>query len=177
MSKQKRMSNFAFRGLSLWITLRGLSRKPLQTLEALGLKKGQNIIDYGAGPGAFTIPAAQLVGPGEVIAVDIHPLAKKIIERKAKNKGLSNVNVILANINTGLTEQTIDIVFLFDVVHQIKEKSRLFKELHRVLKSGGILFVRPDHISKEELNFLMKSDGLFIYKQDHGEIIEYKKLG
>ena len=171
------MSNIGFRGLSLWITLRGLSRKPLETLRELGIKEGQHILDYGAGPGAYTIPASVLVGTGNVIAVDIHPLAKKIIDRKAKNKKLSNIKVILANINTGLPERSIDVVLLFDVVHQIEEKSRLFKELHRVLRSGGILFIRPDHISNEDLNFIMKSDGLFIHKQEYGEIIEYKKLG
>jgi ubiquinone/menaquinone biosynthesis C-methylase UbiE len=173
------MPNFMYRAMSAWISIRGIARKPMLTLTELGIKKGQKIVDYGAGPGAFTIPAALLVGEnGDVTAVDIHPLSKKIIERKARKKNLKNIKAILANINTNLPSNTTDIVFLFDVIHSIKEKSRLFKELHRILKTGsGILYIRPDHITNEEIKSLIKSDGLFLFHENHGEILEFRKLG
>lgn len=167
-----------YRIMSFWMSFRAVTLKPMQILQEIGLKDGQKILDYGAGPGVFTIPAAQLVGSsGEVIAVDIHPMSKKIIDQKAKHKKISNVTTILANINTGLRDQQMDVVLLFDVLHLVEEKSRLMKELHRLLKTGGKLFIKPDHLSIENLKTLIKSDGMFIHQQDFGEILKFQKIG
>jgi len=178
MSRSKIMPNFKFRLLSAWITFRSIKRKPQKTLQELGIKEKQHVLDYGAGPGAFTIPAAKLVGiSGTVIAVDIHPLSKKMIEHKAKRQNLWNIKALLANINTDLSNEVVDVILLFDVIHQIEEKGRLFKELHRLLKTGGKLFIRPDHMSNENLKAMIKSDGLFAFLRDHKEILEFQKIG
>ncbi|NBD35533.1 MAG: methyltransferase domain-containing protein, partial [Chloroflexi bacterium] len=43
-------------------------------LSNAGLRSGETVLELGPGPGAFTIDAAQRVGPeGKVIAVDIQP--------------------------------------------------------------------------------------------------------
>ena len=42
------------------------------------------VVDYACGPGHYTIPVAELVGPQDIIfAVDIQPLAMETIKRKA----------------------------------------------------------------------------------------------
>ncbi len=175
---KKQQSNFSFRLLSLWIKLRSPSRKPKEKLQELGVKEGQTILDYGAGTGAYSIPAAELVGvSGKVYSADIHPMAKKIIEKKAKKKGLNNIEALLVNINTGITERHVDIVLLFDVLHIISEKSRLMKELHRILRTAGKLFILPDHMSDETIKDFIKSDGLFTFKQSHNNILEFRKIG
>ena len=67
------------------LTVRNIFRKPGRTLRGMGLRKGQIVLDYGCGIGSFAIPAAKIVGDdGFVYALDIHPLAIRTIEQKAK---------------------------------------------------------------------------------------------
>ena len=175
---KKRRSNFSYRLLAFSMKRRAKTRKPKETLVTIGVKKGKTILDYGAGPGVYSIPAAQIVGEsGKVFSADIHPLAGKIVQKEIEKLGLTNIETLLVNINTGLDDGTVDIVLLFDVIHHIEEKSRLMKELHRVLRTGGSVFILPDHISPSELKQFIKSDGLFIFKQEYGKIFEFQKLG
>lgn len=174
----KKQSNFSYRLLSLWIRVRSRSRKPKETLEQLGIKGGQIVLDYGAGPGAYSIPAAELVGEsGKVYSADIHPMAINIVEKKAIRRNLNNIKALLVNINTGLSDREVDSVLLFDVLHNVSEKSRLMKELHRILRTGGKLFILPDHMTNDALKEFIKSDGLFIYKQNYDNILEFQKIG
>ena len=175
---KKRQSNLSYRLLSLWLRLRSHSRKPKETLEKLGVKEGQIILDYGAGPGAYSIPAAELVGgTGRVYSADIHPMAKKIVEEKAVKRDLNNIEALLVNVNTGIADREVDSILLFDVLHIISEKSRLMKELHRVLRTAGKLYILPDHMTNVEIKEFIKSDWLFTFKQLHDGILEFHKIG
>jgi 16S rRNA A1518/A1519 N6-dimethyltransferase RsmA/KsgA/DIM1 with predicted DNA glycosylase/AP lyase activity len=43
-------------------------------LDRVGLQPGETVLELGPGPGAFTVDAAQRLGPeGKLIAVDIQP--------------------------------------------------------------------------------------------------------
>lgn len=175
---KKRKSNFSYRLLAFSMKLRARSRKPKETLHHLGIKEGQKILDYGAGPGVYSIPASLLVGPsGKVYSADIHPMAIKIVDKHAQKQGLTNIDTLLVNINTGLNDRSIDSILLFDVLHHITERSRLIKEFHRILRIAGKLFILPDHLSSENIKQFMKSDGLFIFKQNHNDILEFQKIG
>jgi methylase of polypeptide subunit release factors len=47
-------------------------------------------LDFGCGSGSYAIPAAKMVRErGIVYALDIHPLAVKAVEKKAKKLGLA----------------------------------------------------------------------------------------
>ena len=51
--------------------------------ESFGIKTGQIVVDYGCGPGRYTIEMAQLVGAsGKVIAVDLVELALEETQSK-----------------------------------------------------------------------------------------------
>src|SRR5215831_1256273 len=48
--------------------------RPSVVLDALNLKGGETVVDFGAGSGYYTFRLAKLVGPrGAVLAVDIEP--------------------------------------------------------------------------------------------------------
>ena len=57
--------------------------------------------------------------------MDIHPAAKKIIEKKIKKHNLKNVNAIITDNGTGLPDESIDIVLLFNVIFMIKNQEKL----------------------------------------------------
>ena len=69
----KPMSKFSFKAMILILRVRDLFRSPQKVLSEVDMiKPGTHVLDYGCGPGNYTIIAAELVGPYEkVYAVDI----------------------------------------------------------------------------------------------------------
>lgn len=100
------------------------------------------MLEVGCGLGFFTIPAARIVGEtGRVYAIDLHPLAIEMVRKKLARTGLTNVEVMLADAaDTGLPDESVDLAFLFGVVH-VLPLGRVLPEMHRVLRPGGILAV------------------------------------
>jgi SAM-dependent methyltransferase len=69
----KPMSNFSFKAMTFILDIRDLFRPTHRVLSEVDMiKPGAHVLDYGCGPGNYTIAAAKLVGPsGKVYAVDI----------------------------------------------------------------------------------------------------------
>ena len=56
------------------------------------VKKGQVVADLGCGPGYYTLPLAECVGPeGKVYAVDLDKKCIRALENKAANSGYFNI--------------------------------------------------------------------------------------
>ena len=125
-------------------TLYGLFVNPYDRLNAGGLKAGQKALEVGCGPGFFTIPAAKIVGDeGFVYALDLNQFAVEHVQRKIERSGLKNVQVLCADaIRTGLPDESIDVAFLFSVIHAFPDVGEVMKEMHRVLKTDGILSIQ-----------------------------------
>ncbi|MCK4701308.1 MAG: methyltransferase domain-containing protein, partial [Bacteroidales bacterium] len=52
-----------------------------------------------------------------------------------------NVKTIITGNGTGLPDESIDVALLFNVVFMIEDKEKLIDELHRILKTGGVISV------------------------------------
>jgi len=120
-----------------------LFRDPYKALKQAGMKQGQAVLEVGCGPGFFTVPAAEMVGEtGRVCALDINPLAIEHVREKVAAAGVSNVDLLLADAaETGLPDQSFDVVYLFGLAHAIGGMGPIMVELHRLLKPGGTLAV------------------------------------
>ena len=72
-----KMSNFAFRMMvNVGMPIRNLFMPPAKMLAEAEINPGSKVLDYGCGPGTFTIMIAEKIGQsGIVYALDIHPLA------------------------------------------------------------------------------------------------------
>jgi len=174
MAKEKKVeSDLAFRFMTLGYKLRDLLQNPRRSLEKAQLGKGMSVVDYGCGPGSFTIPAAELVGQeGKVFAVDIHPLAISTVQRKASRKGLQNVEAILVEgYDTGIEASSIDRVLLIDTIHLIEDPEALFREIHRMLKPDGLLFMEKGHMAMPEQKEVLEKTGLFRITEAQGLMI------
>ena len=175
MNRQRYKSSLSFRIMSLIHDnqLRRALDDPFQQLRAAGIKKGQNVLEVGCGPGFFTVPAAELVGPdGCVFAIDIHPMAIKAVERKLSRTSLNNVKLTLVSAaDTGLSTESIDLAFLFGVAHALP-MDKVIPEMHRVLKSGGILAVETFSNRAWQK---MKSDGFFRFAGKEGRVSKLVK--
>jgi ubiquinone/menaquinone biosynthesis C-methylase UbiE len=172
-SEKKRESDLAFRLMTLTYKIRDLLQNPRRSLEKARLTKGMSVVDYGCGPGSFTIAAAELVGhEGKVLAVDIHPLAISTVEQKASRKGLQNVGTVLVRgYDTGVEASSIDRVLLIDTIHLIDDPDALFREIHRMLKPDGLLFMEKGHMAMPEQKSLVEKSGLFKITESEGLMI------
>ena len=120
------------------------------------------VLDYGCGPGSYILPVAEMVGEaGRVYALDSHPLAIAGVRKLSARAGLRNVETILSDCKTGLGDGEVDVVLLYDVLHDIHDRGPLLTELHRVLKPGGILSFSDRHMKEEEIVHRLTGDGLF----------------
>ena len=158
----KPMSGFDFRFMSVGYKFRDFFRPRINILEEVGIKPEFHVLDYGCGPGGYIIPLARLVGEsGRVYALDIHPLAVQKVQYIASKKKLTNVDIILSDCRTGLPENSLDAVLLYDAYHHLSDPDMVIKELYRVLKPDGILSFSDHHMKENEIVASVTNNRLF----------------
>jgi ubiquinone/menaquinone biosynthesis C-methylase UbiE len=156
------MSNFLFQFMSLGYKFRDLRLPRKNILKEVGIKLGFHVLDYGCGPGSYIVPLAELVGEsGKIYALDIHPLAIQRVKDIASKKQLANVETILSDCQTGLSDNSLDAVLLYDIFHHLSDSDVVLKELHRVLKPDGILSFGDHHMKEDEIISEVTNSGLF----------------
>jgi len=155
----------------------GIPFKPAAEIEKLNIQKGQTILDYGCGIGSFTLRVAKLVGEtGRVYALDKEPYALKRVKEKAEREGLHNIDTILSDRDTGLPDESVDLILLIGVLPDIKDRRPLLEELHRVLKPNGQLSTRYCfRLKKEEVLRIMDETGLYSLMEQKSHILNYEK--
>lgn len=124
--------------------LRHLVQPPPRVIERSGVKLGMTILDLGCGSGAFTLPAARVVGEGgKVYALDIQSAMLRQLERRlarAGNHDIKNVELKQASAyELPLADESLDLVMSVAAFHEIPDKPRALREVKRVLKKDGIL--------------------------------------
>jgi len=177
--KLKPESNAAYNIYIWWCKLFDLFQNLRQRLRKIPLKEGMKVVDYGCGPGRYTLPMADLVGSkGKVFAVDIQPLAIKTEKEKAARQGLTNVEVILVeSYATGIQGPSIDLVLFVDTLHHIEDCNALFHEIHRLLKPDGLLFMDPGRMKISKARGIVEGTGLFTIVKFKGKnmLVEKRK--
>lgn len=147
---------------------------PENKLDNFEIKNGQTVIDYGCGPGRYITKAAEIVGvKGKVLAVDIHKLALRYVKRKIAMNGLRNVQTYLVeNDKTRINDNTADVVYALDMFHDIREPQPFFKELYRLIKKNGKLYLEDGHQKRSSsLNKISKSDLWEIKRQTKTHLV------
>lgn len=173
-SKKKSYLDFKF--MSFMFRIRDTFHPPSQKIEKTNIKQGDSVLDYGCGPGSYTLAALDTVGSsGEVIAVDINPLAIKKVNEKVTKAGLENIKTIITDCKTDLDEESIDAIICFDVMHGIDNKDCILAEFSRVLKKNSRLSFDDHHLKEEEIISLITDNGLFELEEKIGKIYNFKK--
>jgi SAM-dependent methyltransferase len=107
------------------------------------LQPGQTVLDLGSGGGIDCFLAAKQVGPtGRVIGVDMTPeMLAKANRNKAKIEA-DNVEFRQGYIeDTPVDANTVDVIISNCVINLSPDKTAVFRDAYRVLKSGGKLAV------------------------------------
>jgi ubiquinone/menaquinone biosynthesis C-methylase UbiE len=176
MSTERVMPNWSFRGMAVLLRFMERFRKPATRLTEVGLKSGQTVLEYGIGAGSYTIPAARMLGEaGHLYAVDIHPLAIETVEKRLWKEDLTNVTLILSDRDTGLPDESVDVVLLYDTLHLVQDKQALLAELHRVLKPDGLLSADHEHTNPDALVQTVTAGKRFVLRSKNGHVFGFGK--
>ncbi|MGA9387770.1 MAG: class I SAM-dependent methyltransferase, partial [Candidatus Bathyarchaeia archaeon] len=105
---------------------------------------------------------AELVGKsGKIYALDINPLAIQTVKKMAEKNRLTSVETILSSCKTGLPDDSIDVVLLYDTFHDLTDPNGVLEELHRVLKPHGVLSFSDHHMKENDIVSEVTNKGLF----------------
>ena len=153
--------NFDFKLMSFGFKFRDFFLPRMNILKEVGIKPGFHVLDYGCGPGSYIIPLAELVGKsGKIYALDIHPLAIQMVQSIASKKQLTNIETICSDCKTGLPDNSLDVVLLYDTLHDLSRPNEVLEELHRVLKPSGILSFNDHYLKENEIISKITDRGL-----------------
>jgi SAM-dependent methyltransferase len=163
-----------------WLVDNPLRRAYMRpVLDRIGIGRGERVLELGPGPGAFTVGAAERVGPeGRLIAVDIQPGMMAQVQQLVRQAGLTHVEAHVASAHAlPLDDGRVDRAFLITVLPEIPDRGRALAELHRVLRPGGVLsiteeFSDPDYLFLPETIRLVEAAG-FRFKERFGNVLVY----
>jgi ubiquinone/menaquinone biosynthesis C-methylase UbiE len=146
-----KMSDLGFKLMVLIYWVVDLFYSPEKRLETLKIRPGVALLDYGCGPGRYLKGFCSAVGKnGKVYAADIHELALHYSKKRMEKHGLGNVELVpVRDYHCDIADNNVDIICAFDMLHQVTEPNRLFKELHRMIKRDGTLILDDGHQKRD----------------------------
>ena len=118
---------------------------PLSNLSQLELEPGKNLADFGVGGGAYTLPAAAILKPGKVYAVEIQTDLLTRLKTEVERLGLDNVEYIWGDIEepggSKLGDATVDYIIISNLLFLADKAYQVALEAKRILRPGGKILI------------------------------------
>ncbi len=129
-----------------------------------GLRAGQTIADVGCGPGLFTFPLAEKVGPrGKVYAVDINRSVLDFVAFAAAEKPALRIQTFLTSKKElTLPPKSVELITVIETYHSMVNISNpddprnlegfllpWLRSVRRALKPGGLLVIGDGNVNPE----------------------------
>ena len=124
------------------------------------VRRGETVLDHACGGGMDVLLAARRVGrPGRVIGVDKTPAMCEAAAAAARRAGLCRIVEIREGFFEALPveNESVDVVLSNGVVNLAPDKERVLREIHRVLRRGGRLYL-ADVVVQRELKAEARND-------------------
>lgn len=119
------------------------------------IKEGDSVIDFGCGPGFFTVDMAQMVGDnGKVTAVDLQEEMLTHTKHHANNKKVGNRIAYhrCQQDRIGLEPNgRADFKLAYYMIHETPDPAKFLQEVKGLLKKGGKFLVvePPFHVNRK----------------------------
>jgi len=151
------------------------SEKRIQShLRAAGITEGMTLVDYGCGPGRYTMYMSKLVGEtGTVFACDIHDMAMDKVREKIRKHGLKNVKAVLVSgYSCPVDDHCADVICALDMFHFIKDTKSFLGELRRIVKHEGLLVISEGHQPRDEARQKILDSGCWSIIAEDDEVMK-----
>lgn len=170
-------SDIHFRFMSLSLMIRDMFKPPLKVLGEASIKPGDTVLDFGCGPGSYSLAAARLVGnTGRVYSLDIHPQAIQKVKHRTKRQGLQNIEPVFSDGDTGFPDKCLDVILVYDVFHELDKPKKYLEEMHRMLKDEGIISFNDHHLKDREIESGMTQGNYFQLANKGKRTYTFKKV-
>jgi arsenite methyltransferase len=123
------------------------------------LHDGETVLDLGSGAGADVLISARRVGPtGRAIGVDMTDEMLDLARANALAAGIENVAFLKGYLEElPLPDASVDVVISNCVINLAADKTRVLREVARVLRAGG-RFAVSDVIADDDMNEETRDD-------------------
>ncbi len=171
------ISNSHFKFMTLALKIRDIFKPPIKVLKEANIKEGDTVLDFGCGPGSYSLAAARLSGEsGKIYSLDKHPQAIKSVTRRALRRGLKNIEPVFSDKMSSLADKSMDVILVYDVFHELDEPEKNLAEMHRVLKNDGIISFNDHHLKDQDIQSSMTQGNYFqLVKKDEKTYTFQKK--
>ncbi len=126
---------------------------PGEALRQLGLSAGDSLVEIGSGNGYFTLPAARIVGPATVYALDLDESLLAELESLATQQQIENIVPVHGDARS-LSEfisEPVDVGLIANTFHGVDDQAALLEEVTAVLAdTSQFIVINWQNLPKEE---------------------------
>jgi cyclopropane-fatty-acyl-phospholipid synthase len=125
--------------------------------ERARLADGQRILELGCGWGSLALYNAEKFPRARITAISNSRTQKEFIDGEARRRGLTNLEIVTCDINTfDIGAGQFDRVVSIEMFEHLKNYQRLFANIARWLKPGGLLFTHIFTHSRFSYHFVAR---------------------
>ncbi len=106
------------------------------------LRRGQRLLDIGAGPGTITADLAECVKPGRVTALETSDDALALSRAELGSRGIA-ADFVVGDVHAlDMPDDSFDVVHAHQVLQHVADPVQALREMRRVCRPGGVVAVR-----------------------------------
>jgi ubiquinone/menaquinone biosynthesis C-methylase UbiE len=114
---------------------------------------------------------------GKVYAIDIHELAIESVKKRISKENLHNVTALVASKERcPLNDNSIDLIYALDMFHMIANPIIFLRELNRISKPDGILFIDNGHQKRDTAKTKITSSGTWKITEERQQYMKCRPI-